>query len=313
MSKPPNRLGRGLSSLISTGAHDSTVSGLKTSPPGSPPQSGPVPAQSTHPSLRAIPIDAIHANPHQPRRTFDEASLIALSDSIRMRGALQPILIRHGPGGYELIAGERRLRAARLAGLTEIPAVIRPVADDQMLELALVENVQRSNLNPIEKARGYQLLSDRHGLSHEEIGARMGEDRATVTNTIRLLELDEGVQALVAAGDLGAGHGKALLGITDKRLQLEWAGRAAREGWTVRALETAVRGRQPGGGGGAAARPRRAVVQSLEEALAAALGTRVVIREGRKRHTGSIQIEYYSLNDFERIVARLGVGADALE
>jgi ParB family chromosome partitioning protein len=254
----------------------------------------------------AVSLDRIRANPSQPRRHFDEAQLSALAASLRERGALQPIVVRPAEGGYELVAGERRLRAARLAGLAEIPAIVRVVRDDEMLELALIENVQREDLNPIERARAYRTLQERHGLSDEAIGAKMGEDRSTVSNYIRLLNLAPDVVDLIAGNQLSTGHGKALLGCPDPKRQSGLAGQAIREGWPVRRLEAAVRlgaARNTGRG----QREVRPAVRDMEQRLTAAVGTRASIREGRRKGAGTITIEYYSLNDFERITGLLGV------
>jgi ParB family chromosome partitioning protein len=229
-----------------------------------------------------------------------------------MRGTLQPVVVRPSEGGYELIAGERRLRAARLAGLGEIPAIIRSVPDNELLELALIENIHRQDLNPIERARAYRALQQTHGLSHEQIAERVGEDRATATNYLRLLTLPEAVQQMVAAGELSAGHAKAILGLADAPTQEELAQRVRRQNWSVRRLEAAVAAAKKGDGGTAATRQARPAVADIEQRLSTILGTRVQIHEGRRRHTGRVVIEYYTLDDFQRITERLGVTEEAM-
>ncbi len=321
-SKSPRRLGRGLSSLISTELTQPQpisppvappVPELRSSPPG--PASPVIPDASRPPvaaqgvRLAQIPVASVRANPLQPRRVFDEARLAELAESLRSRGALQPIVVRPAEGGYELVAGERRLRASRLAGLKEIPAVIRTVADDQLLELALIENIQRADLNPVERARGYKQLADKYGLTHDQVAERMGEDRATVTNYIRLLGLGDDLLDLVSAGALSTGHAKALLGIGDISSRKSLAIRAAEEGWSVRRIEfEAAKAKKPDAFGGSPA--KRPAVVDLEERLRAELGSRVHIKEGRKRHTGKLILEYFSLDDFERIMKRLGVDVE---
>jgi ParB family chromosome partitioning protein len=242
----------------------------------------------------------------QPRRTFDDAAIASLAESIRQRGTLQPILVRPAEGGFELIAGERRLRAAQLAGVHELPAIVRAARDEELLELALIENIQREDLNPVERARAYQSLAEKYRLSHEDIAKKTGEDRATVTNYVRLLSLCDQVLELLANGAVSTGHAKALAGITDYSLQFNLATKAASGKWSVRQVEAAVaKAKSPG----VITRPAesRPTVKDLEVRLAASLGMRVRIKEGRKRHSGRVIIDYYNLDDFERITARLGV------
>lgn len=254
----------------------------------------------------SIPLESIRANPSQPRKLFDETALEGLAQSIRQSGIIQPIVVRQSGNSYELIAGERRLRAATLAGLTELPAIIRPTADEDMLELALIENIQRQDLNPIDRARAYHSLMTRHGLTHEQIATKTGDDRATITNYLRLLGLHSEVQIMLITGELSTGHAKALLSITDKQLQYTVAQRAMAGGWSVRQAEAAAaktKAPEP-----AASQPdARPAVKDVEQALSTALGMRVRIHEGRRRHTGKLIIEYYNLDDFERLTTRLGM------
>lgn len=300
------RLGRGLSSLVSTDiAHTQETQRL---PGSSPVQTmdglrGVAPPQR----LMMISVDRIRQNPLQPRREFNEEALGRLAESLKDRGTLQPVVVRPSEGNFELIAGERRLRAAKIAGIHEIPAVVRSVNDDEMLELALIENIQRADLNPIERARAYQSIQQRTGLSHEEIAARVGDERVTVTNYIRLLSLPESVVQMVSKGEISGGHAKALLGVTNSLILEQLAARIVQEGWSVRRIEEAVAKTKPPAADQPVARPARPVVTDMEQKLGAAVGTRVTIREGRRRHSGRIVVEYYTLDDFERIAGLLGV------
>jgi len=194
--------------------------------------------------LRELPLAAIQPNRYQPREQFDEAALVALSDSIRELGVLQPVLVRPmdgEPDKYELIAGERRWRAARKAGLSVIPAIVRPVTDTSALEQALVENLHRADLSPLEEGAAYQQLMEDFGLTQEQVAARVGKSRSTVANTLRLLQLPAAIQGLVAEGRLSAGHARALLGTPDRTLQDQLARRVVDENLSVRQVEEAVR------------------------------------------------------------------------
>lgn len=308
MSTGQKRLGRGLSSLIASELSPTATS--TQDPPKNLPEASildRVRAVSPHGRLMSIPVDQIRRNPSQPRRAFDDTKLAALAASLKARGVLQPIVVRPADAGYELVAGERRLRAAKLAGVSELPAIVRAAKDDELLELALIENVQRADLNPVERARAYRVLHERHGLPHEEIGKRMGEDRATVSNYLRILSLHDSVLALVATESLGIGHAKVLLGVSDTHSQILLAERVVAEDWSVRQLEGAVAALKKGEKPAPKVKMARPAVQDLEERLSTAIGTRVQIKEGRKRHAGRLVIDYYSLDDFQRIVARLGL------
>ena len=301
MNKGPKRLGRGLASLISPEI-DQPNQALR----GDIPQH-PTTTTGAAPRLLSIPIAMVRRNPHQPRKVFDEAGINSLSKSIMERGTLHPILVRPAEGGYELVAGERRLRASAAAGLIEIPAIIRAVIDEELLELALVENLQRQDLNPIERARAYRQMRDIYSLSDELIASRTGEDRATVANYIRLLTLPADVLDLVENGQLSAGHAKAIANISDKQTLLNISARAASEGWSVRQIEAAAAQAKAGKGDGSTKRVVRPAVRDLEERLTSALATPVSILEGRRRHTGRIVIHFRALEDFERIVSKLGL------
>jgi ParB family transcriptional regulator, chromosome partitioning protein len=201
--------------------------------------------------LREIPVDLITPNPRQPRREFDEGGLVALADSLRERGVLQPVLLRPVAGGsYELIAGERRWRAARLAGFETVPALVRPHDDSESLELALIENMAREDLNPVEEARACALLVEELGLTREDVGRRVGRSRVAVSNLLRLLDLPDEVLDLLAAGHLTEGHGRALLTASDHETRRRLARDAVQEGWTVRQTEARARDADP-------TRPRR--------------------------------------------------------
>ncbi|HEX6395616.1 MAG TPA: ParB/RepB/Spo0J family partition protein [Acidimicrobiales bacterium] len=276
-------LGRGLGSLIPT-----EVVGDRSS------------------ALLEIPVSAIRANTHQPRSMFDEESLASLTASVREVGILQPVLVRTiGDGSYELIAGERRWRAAKRAGLPTIPAIVRDISDVQSVEQALIENLHREDLNPLEEAGAYQQLIEDFGLTHDQLAGRVGKSRAAVTNTLRLFQLPPAVQKLVGDGQLSAGHARALLGTPDRAFQEALGRRAVSEQMSVRAVEDAVRQRNELGGstpGGAATRPpklRPPGILELEELLSSHLDTRVKVDLGAKR--GRVVIEFATLEDLERI------------
>jgi ParB family chromosome partitioning protein len=255
---------------------------------------------------RLVPVGAIVPNPFQPRRDFSEQELADLVASIRENGLLQPIVVRpvQANGGavqYELVAGERRWRAATRLGWREIPATVRTVDDRTLLVLALVENLQRSELSAFEEAEGYRKLTEDFSLSQQEIADVVGKDRSTVANIMRLLQLPLSIRQLVAAGKLSAGHARALLGVQNEHRMKELALRAADENWSVREIEEQVQKVRPQGQKrpARAARPRDANERRLEEELQRVLGTSVRIRGQGQR--GRIEIPYYTVEDFERI------------
>ena len=231
--------------------------------------------------------------------------MMELTQSIERDGIIQPIIVRRaGPQQYEIIAGERRWRAAKSAGLTKIPAIPRAADDQKVLELALIENIQREDLNPIELALAFHSMAAELGLSHDQIGEKTGKDRATVTNTIRLLQLPEDIQQLIAARKLSPGHARALLKIQDQQSQREMAERCIREGWSVRQAEEYTRPNKTGTAGPARDRQTPAPVDPNVKAalgeIERKLGTRVrIIEKGRDK--GQIEIEYYSSDDLDRI------------
>ncbi|MGX7682081.1 ParB/RepB/Spo0J family partition protein [Jatrophihabitans sp. DSM 45814] len=258
-------------------------------------------------TLREIRPDEIKTNPKQPRTVFDEEALIELTHSIKEFGVLQPIVVRARPDGYELVMGERRLRASIAAGLAKIPAIVRDTADDAMLRDALLENIHRAQLNPLEEAAAYQQLLEEFGATHDELASRIGRSRSQVSNTIRLMNLPIPVQRRVAAGVLSAGHARALLGLADRDSQEELAGRIVAEGLSVRATEELVSLAANAGSANRAAKrvaPARITAPALGELankLSDVLETRVKVDLGRRK--GKITVEFGSIDDLERIVA----------
>lgn len=251
-----------------------------------------------------LPIAAISRNPFQPRQAVDPAQLEELARSIAEHGVLQPILVTQSTGGYRLIAGERRLRAAEMAGLERIPALVRSADEAAQLAWALIENLQRSDLNALEEARAFRQLVDEFGLSHEEVGTRVGRSRSTVANTLRLLELDQHVQAALHAGSISEGHARALGGLEDTGQQAEALDQIIARGLSVRQTEELVRrlrsARLARKGATAGRSPD---VERLERGLREALATKVTLSSARKG--GRITIEYYDEDDLERIYERL--------
>ena len=317
------RLGRGLDSLISPhGTPPAEVGGqaapVAAAPEEATPTAAPAPLPAATelppPELRApasdgrpldIQVSKISPNPYQPRQDFDESDLEELTRSISVNGIIQPLVVRVKPsGGYELVAGERRLRAATALGLAAVPAVVREVADDRMLELALVENIQRADLNPIEKAEAFRDFQNRLNLTQEQAAERVGVDRATLANHMRLLDLPPDIQKLVRGGALSMSHARTLAAAMDPAIQLDLAKKVVRQGWSVRQLERTVAGLagRPRSAGPKVIAGRSAEAGAMEDLLRGLLGTKVRIEEGSKRGTGRIIIEYYNLNDFDRIL-----------
>ncbi len=254
-----------------------------------------------------IPVTDIRPNSHQPRNHFDEESLVTLTASVRELGVLQPILVRvaEGNSAYELIAGERRWRAAKRAGLPTIPAIVRSASEMASMEQALVENLHRQDLNPLEEAAAYHALIDEFGLTHEALATRVGRSRAAISNTLRLFQLPPAAQKLVSEGQLSAGHARALLGTPDRNFQEALARRTVSEQLSVRAVEEAVRARTETDHRPAATRTkatgklRPPGVLELEELLSAHLDTRVKVDLGSRR--GRVTIDFATLEDLERI------------
>lgn len=309
MSAPnKNRLGRGLGNLIAGG---------KTTPPAAP-ASAAAPGSKTAPEAKApgglagfieISIATIEPNKHQPRRSFDEASLRELADSIRSEGLMQPVIVRALGGKYQLIAGERRLRACQLLGLKVIPARVIEAGDASSAVMALIENLQRADLNPIEEALGYASLLHDFTLTQESVAERVGKARTSVTNALRLLALDREIQGFIAKGLLSTGHAKVLLGIADETQRALLARRSIEHGWSVRELEHATRKlkaettvRAAGRSGPAA---ENTAIRDVEKRLATKLNTRVSLKHTLKH--GRIVIEYFGNEDLQRILEKIGV------
>ncbi len=310
MEKTQRRLGRGLDSLVSvmpTSQHQAGAADRGATPS---PQSG----AAEHSPFRRVSIELLKPNRFQPRGAITDEQLRALVESIRQSGMIQPITARPDGERFEIIAGERRWRAARLAGLTDVPVIVREANDEQLLEIAIIENVQREDLNAIERAAAYQTYCSRFGLNAESVAARLGEDRTTVTNYMRLLTLPAAVKDLVATGQLSMGQARTLLGVNGDAERTRLAELAVTRDLSVRALEELVRIENP--------RPteptaptaplerKTSNVKDLEKKLERAVRTRVTIKEGRKKGSGRIVIEFYTLDDFDRIAGLLGMRDD---
>ena len=258
-------------------------------------------------SVVQLAIDKLVPNPGQPRKNFDETELQELADSIKEHGVIMPVIAADtGDGSYTIIAGERRTRAARLAGLEEVPVIIRDYTDQKRLEVSLIENIQRSDLNPIEEATAYKNLMDFSSLSHEELAARVGKNRSTVTNALRLLKLSAEVQKGLENGDLSPGHARALLSVTDDKLREKLFKEITAKGLSVREAEKKAAALNTAGeaGGGASgdakeASKRPPEISEMEEKFIERLGTKVTIDGGLEK--GRIQIEYYSMEDLDRL------------
>lgn len=294
-------LGRGLSSLL--GARPPADKQTKA---------GNSPAPSDTPN--EVPIGEILPGAMQPRNGFDDASLNELAESIRENGIMQPLVVRPREGGYELIAGERRWRASQMAGLANVPIVIRDVDDRTALELALVENLQRENLDPIEEAKGYAQLVDQFDLTQEEVAAKVGKNRATVANALRLIKLPPEVQTYMRDGLLSSGHAKVILGLKQAKDQIAAAKRVIKKELSVRLTEEllgelgqATPGKTKRGAIGKSA-ATDAYILSLEGKLRERLGTKVALRY--RKGKGSVDIKFFNDEDLQRILENLGIKAD---
>jgi ParB family transcriptional regulator, chromosome partitioning protein len=297
--KVRSRLGRGLSSLISVSTEDlpdSLVDVPEVVPAIVPPNDG---------LGREIPVSEISANPNQPRRSFDDALISQLAQSLKASGLIQPIVVRATEGGYQLIAGERRLRAARLAGFVTIPAIVRNVDQMTQAQMALVENIQREDLNPLDRAAAYRSLLAQLGLTQSELAGRLGEDRSTIANHVRLLDLTESVQQLIRSGALSLGHAKLLAGIDDPLEQERLAKLVNVQGLSVRNLERLLQ--QPTNDSPTARPPTRAAyITELEKTISRQLGMRTQVHRGSKGK-GRLVIHYASLDQFDQLIGKLGV------
>ena len=307
------RLGRGLSNLLSQpvevpaqqGGAPTATTGKLTVPSKSGSAAG----------IEYLPLDAIKPNPNQPRQKFDPRPLQQLADSIKTAGLMQPVIVRRvesaqadGGPSFQLVAGERRWRASRIAGLAELPAIVQELNETQLAEWALIENLQREDLNPIERAGAFEHLVDRFKLTHDDVAKRVGVDRSTISNSLRLLHLSADVQDLVREGLLSGGHAKALTSVADIEHQRDLAKRAVRQGWSVRQLEAVIRrltqdpiASQPAGD------RRSAHLADLEKQIGQQLHTKVSVRPGRKKGSGTLSIEFYDTRQFDALLAKLGV------
>jgi len=252
-----------------------------------------------------IPIASVRPNPNQPRLAFDEEALNELVESVNRNGVLQPIIVRAVEDGYELIAGERRWRAAVQAGLPTIPAIVRAATDNESLELSLVENIQRENLNPIEQAKAYKSLIERFALTQEEAAARLGKKRPSIANILRLLDLPQEIQDAVSRGTLSMGHARAILALPDRSEQLRLAARIQRDDLSVRQTEQLVNDRLRPRPQPPEQTPKPPHIADLEARLREALATRVTILAHRHDNAGRIIIDFFTRDDFQRLLERL--------
>jgi len=291
---PRNALGRGLGALIREPEpktspesapiqpHATTASGTATAPA----------REAAHPGPQQIDIDLIEPSPYQPRTRFREEALDELSRSIQASGIIQPLVVRPIGSRFQLIAGERRWRAAQRAGLTKVAVIVRQASDELALELTLVENIQREDLNAIEAARAFELLMAEAQLTQEDVATRTGKDRATVANAIRLLKLEPTIQDWIEEGKLTAGHGRALLAVPDSPLRMRYAQRAARGGLTVRQIERLASRRSRSGHAPAEVHADANIRSALDE-LQRHLGTKVLLHQKTKMRPGQLVLEYY--------------------
>jgi ParB family transcriptional regulator, chromosome partitioning protein len=290
---PRRALGRGLSALLPT---------RTPAPPAAPEVSPPSSEEPTH----MLPVDQIHANPLQPRRAFAPDALAELAQSIRANGIIQPLIVRKVNDQYQLVAGERRLRAAKLAKLDSVPVVVRNIPDDRLLEITLIENIQREDLNPIETAIAFERLLRELHVGAEAVGHRTGKDRTTIINTIRLLQLPSDLQQLIAERKLTPGHARCLLSLPTLEMQRDVASKAVENGWSVRHVETLTQkmllGKHAKTVDEVQIDPNvKAALQEMQRVL----GTRVRIVEKPKQKGGRIEIEYYSQEDLDRIYSAI--------
>ena len=312
IQKAKSRLGRGLSSLISVS--ELPVEDEVTEPDPTPTPTPHIEGLAKPPTVvggpTELPIDQIKPNPHQPRRQFDESSLTELAASLKSNGLIQPIIVRRIEDGYQLVAGERRLRAAKLAGFQAIPAIVRDVDSFTQAQLALVENIHREDLNPMDRAAGYRSLIDQLGLTQGELATRLGEERSTIANFLRLLELAEPVKNLIRNGQLSLGHAKVLAGVADILEQERLGNLAISQDLSVRNLERAIQTQTapPAAKSSEAPSPH---IQEMEKSFARQLGMRVQIRTAPKTYSkGKVVIHYGSLDQFDQLLERLGIAQE---
>ncbi len=266
------------------------------------------PDKELHESIRQVLIQSVKPNPYQPRTTWNDKELRELADSIRTNGVIQPILVRETEAGFEVIAGQRRLRAAKLTGLEYIPALVRDAGDQEMLELALVENIHRTDLNPIERASAYQKYITTFSLTQTEAADRLGEDRSVVANYLRLLDLPQEIKQMLIDRTLSMGHARAILALPTDELRRKLANRAMAGRLSVREVERLVRRALTGSAESRLkAKEKPAHIADLEKRLQDILGTKVTIDTRKKGHRGKIIIDFYSLDEFDRLTEKMGL------
>jgi len=302
----PRHLGRGLESLLGPiMAESTTISDVSPSPPSAlkfPPD------KELEGALREIALDQISANPYQARSVWNEQDLIELADSIKANGVIQPIIVRAFQGAYQLVAGERRFRAAKMAGLAKIPALVRTVTDEQLFEWSLVENIHRRDLNPIERAKAYQRYLGAFSLTQAEASQRLGEDRSVIANHLRLLDLPEDLRQMLVDSQITTGHARAILSLPSDELRRKLANRAMTGRLSVREVERLVRKYlSEEGSARPKTRTKAAHIVDLEDKLCRHLGTRVQIEARKSGQRGRIVIEFDSLDEFDRITEALGL------
>ncbi|MBI3394600.1 MAG: ParB/RepB/Spo0J family partition protein [Spirochaetia bacterium] len=283
MDKKKSGLGRGLSNLLPGAA-----------------------ALSTHPEYQEIPIGEIQASPDQPRKRFDDAEIQELAKTLHTIGLIEPVIVRRRGNVYQLVSGERRWRACRMAGFKKIPAIVKELTDIQALEMGIVENVQREELTAMEEARAYEQWMGLTGQKPSDLADRVGKDRSTVTNLIRLLKLPPEVQDLIERGLLSAGQARPLLGIGDRKTVLSIAGKIAREGWSARRVEEEVARLQDGGTGKSAGTKKDPNVRHLEDKIRARFTSRVQVAH-KKGGAGSITLHYKTLSELDKILDLMGI------
>ena len=297
-------LGRGLEALLGP-----ITSGNRTdSPPAGGDKSVFPPDEAVEQAVKQLDTAVINPNPYQPRTSWDEEQLGELADSIRENGILQPILVRPAGEGYEVIAGERRLRAAEIAGLSKVPALVRDAEDAELLELALVENIHRADLNPIERAMAYQEFISKMNLTQAEAAKRLGEDRSVVANYLRLLDLPATIKQMLIDGSLSMGHARAILGLPTEELRRKLANRALVGRLSVREVERLVRRYLSGREDVKTAVVKAPHIADLEKRISEILGTKVLINAQKNGRRGRIIIEFYSLDEFDKLTERMGLG-----
>ena len=308
MSKPA--LGRGLGALLSGSPATTT-----TAPAAAPAATAPAPLPDSRERVQRVPLDRIRPSAMQPRKNFSDDALKELADSIREQGIVQPLIVRERGGFFELIAGERRWRASQLLKLPEVPIIVREADDRAVLELALIENLQRENLNAIEEALGYSQLAEQFQLTQEEIAVKVGKSRAAVANATRLLKLPLSVQSYVREGRLSVGHAKVILGLSDEKQQVIATERAIKDGLNVRQTEGLVAKLQARGGKitGETAKTKAIVlidsnIGRLEEKLREKFGTKVHLKYAHGK--GAVEISFFSDDELQSVLEKLGVNAD---